>query len=55
MRITIAYGFILAALAWMPHGLIHQGQRTVNPQAQPLALQLVAGCDPSTPDWRGCR
>ena len=55
VRITIAYGFILAALAWMPHGLIHQGQRRINPQAQPLALQLVAGCDPSTPDWRGCK
>lgn len=55
MRITLACGLLAIALAWMPHGLIHQGQRTVNPQAQPLALQLVAGCDPSTPDWRGCR
>lgn len=55
MRITLACGLLAIAATWGPYGLIHQGQRRVSPQAQPLALQLVAGCDPSTPDWRGCR
>jgi hypothetical protein len=61
MRITFAYGFILAVLAWMPHGLIHQGQRRINPHAESIVGQLltrerlVTGCDPTTAEWRGCK
>ena len=55
MRITLAWGLLAIAATWGPYGLIHQGQRRINPQAQPLALQLVAGCDPTTPEWRGCK
>jgi hypothetical protein len=55
MRLILAWGLLMTALAWMPYGLIDQGRRRINPQAQPLALQLVAGCDPTTHDWRGCK
>ena len=55
MRITLAYGLILAALAWMPYGLIHQGQRTANPRAESIVGQLLSRCDPTTAEWRGCK
>lgn len=55
MRFILFCGLLAVVAAWAPGGLIHQGQRRTNPQAQPLALQLVSGCDPTTPDWRGCK
>lgn len=55
MKTTLAYGLILAALAWMPYGLIHQGQRTPNPRAESILGQLARRCDPTTAEWRGCK
>ena len=61
MRLTLIYFLLVAAVAWGPLGLIHQGQRTVNPRAESIVGQLltranlITGCDPTTAEWRGCK
>lgn len=55
MRTTIAYFLLVAAVAWMPYGLIHLGQRTANPRAESIVGQLLSRCDPTTAEWRGCK
>lgn len=61
MKTTLTYFILVAAVAWMPYGLIHQGQRTANPRADSIVGQLltrarlVTGCDPTTAEWRGCK
>jgi hypothetical protein len=46
--------FVVIALAWMPYGLIHQGQRLINAKAAPI-IPLLQRCDPADPGWKGCR
>lgn len=55
MRLTLATMALTLAAAWLPGGLIHQGQRLENPRAGSIAAQLLNRCDPTTPEWRGCR
>lgn len=61
MRITLAYFLLVAAAAWAPHGLIHQGQGLANPRAESIIGQMltrvnvITGCDPTTAEWRGCK
>ena len=51
----------MAAAIWAPYGLIHQGQRLANPQAESIIGQmltranLIMSCDPATAEWRGCK
>lgn len=55
MRLTILAAALTVAAAWIPGGLIHQGQQRVNPRAESILGQLAARCDPTTPEWRGCQ
>lgn len=55
MKLTLTTMALTTLAAWLPGGLIHQGQRLENPRAGSIAAQLLTQCDPSTPDWRGCR
>lgn len=55
VRTTIAYGIAVILAAWLPGGLIHQGQRTANHRAESILGQLAKRCDPTTVEWRGCK
>jgi hypothetical protein len=61
MRTTILWGLLAILAAWLPGGLIHQGQRTANPRAESILGQLltranlITGCDRATAEWRGRR
>ena len=55
MKLILATMAVTVLAAWLPGGLIHQGQRLENPRAGSIAAQLLNRCDPTTPEWRGCK